>query len=248
MSEYVYGIHPVEEILAGGARPIARMWIQKGAQGSRLRKLIAAARSASVDLRFEERRRMDRMVPGGRHQGVIVQCGRKETLSLDALLEKDVPQAEDPFFLILDRVADPGNLGAVIRTAAAAGVHGLILPNRETAPLNDVVSKRSAGALDRLPIARVGNLVKALETLKARGIWIVGASADAPQRYTDVDLRGPVALLIGGERGIRRLVREACDRMVSIPMQGTLESLNLSVAAGLLLYEIRRSRNQVEQG
>ncbi len=246
MPEYVYGIHPVEEILTGRTRPIERIWIQKGIQGSRIRKIIEEARRASVDLRFEERRRMDRMVPDGRHQGVIVQCGRKATLSLDALLARKAPRPEDPFFLILDRVEDPGNLGAVIRTAAAAGVHGLILPSRETAPLSPVVFKRSAGALDRLPVCKVGNLVRALETLKARGLWIVGASADAPQRYTDVDLKGPVALLIGGERGIRRLVREACDVMVSIPMAGALESLNLSVAAGLLLYEVRRSRSRAK--
>ncbi len=244
MSEYVYGIHPVEEILAGRVRPIERIWIQKGAQGSRIRNIVEAARCSSVDLRFEERRRMDRMVPGGRHQGVIVQCGRKETLSLDALLERRAPQDEDPFFLILDRVEDPGNLGAVIRTAAAAGVHGLILPSRKAAPLSGVVSKRSAGALDRLPVCRVTNLVRAMEALKARGVWIIGASAGASQRYTDVDLKGPVALLIGGERGIRRLVREACDAVVSIPMQGATESLNLSVAAALLLYEVRRSRDE----
>ncbi len=242
MSEYLYGIHPVEELLCSQKRPIMQVWIQQGAKNSRLKKIIKEAKKRSVSLCFEERSRMDRLVQGARHQGVVVLCAEKTTIPLNELLQIPAKFGEDPFFLILDHVEDPGNLGAVIRTAAAAGVHGLILPSRGTAPLGAAAFKRSAGALERIPVARVTNLVRAVQELKENGIWVVGGRADAGERYTDVDLSGPVALVIGGERGIRRLVGENCDLMVSIPMREGSESLNLSVAAALMIYEVFRQR------
>ncbi len=242
MSDYVYGIHPVEELLCSQQRPIRQVWVQKGAKNSRLKIIINEAKKKSINLRFEERSRMDRLVQGALHQGVVALCAEKATITLNQLLEIPAEFKEDPFFLILDHVEDPGNLGAVIRTAAAAGVHGLILPDRRTAPLGATVFKRSAGALERVPVVRVTNLVRAIEVLKEKGIWVVGASADAGKHYTDADLSGPVALVIGGERGIRRLVGEKCDLRVSIPMREGSESLNLSVAASLMIYEIMRQR------
>jgi 23S rRNA (guanosine2251-2'-O)-methyltransferase len=242
MPAYIYGIHPVEELLAHGLESIERLWVQKGARSQRIQRIVQRARKNSVDLRFEDRSRMDRMVRGEPHQGVIARCGEKKTCSLESLMQIPADTGEDPFFLILDRVEDPGNLGAVVRTAAAAGVHGIILPRRGAAPLGATAFKRSSGALARLPVARVTNLVRAIKLLKDNGIWVVGASAAAGEVYTEADLSGPVALVVGGESGVRRLVEESCDLMVSIPMKKENESLNLSVAAALLIYEVVRNR------
>jgi len=175
---------------------------------------------------------------------VIARCAEKRTLALEKLLDLPAGKGEDPFFLILDRVEDPGNLGAVARTAVAAGVHGLILPKKGAAPLSGTAFKRSAGALERLPVARVTNLVRTIGILKKEGLWVIGTGAGGEESFRDVDLSGPVALVIGGERGVRRLVLDACDRVVSIPMEPGVESLNLSVAAGLMLYEVRRNRKE----
>ncbi len=241
MSEYVFGIHPVEELLTVQDRRIVRIWIQRGAGNARLQQIIQTARSRCLEIRFEGRTRMDRLIGGGRHQGVIVLCEAKTILPFNTFLKIPEGLGEDPFFLILDRVEDPRNLGAVIRTAYAAGVHGVILPGRGTAPLTGTVYKCSAGALERIAVTQVNNLVRTIRLLKERGIWVVGADAGARDRYMDVDFSGPVALVVGGEQGIRRLVRKNCDRMVSIPMKGA-ESLNLSVAAAILLYEVVRRR------
>lgn len=244
MSEYLYGIHPVEELLALQKRPIERIWIQRGTRNLRLKKIIESAKAHSLDLRFEERKSMDRLVQGARHQGVIALCGRKAVLALEDLLEIPCRVGEAPFFLILDRVEDPGNLGAAVRTAHAAGVHGLILPARGTAPLGSTAHKRSAGALEKLPVSKAGNLVQAIQLLKEKGLWVVGSSADSKDSYMDVDLSGPIALVVGGEKGIRRLVQEKCDVMVSIPMSEGAESLNLSAAAAILTYEVLRQRKK----
>ena len=241
---YIYGIHPVEELMALGPSQVQRIWVAKGVNNPRVQALVDQARRAKLDLRFEERSRMDRMSRGERHQGVIALAQRKEISTLEALLSLPAGTGEDPFFLILDQVEDPGNLGAVARTAAAAGVHGLILPRHGAAPLSATAFKRSAGALSRMPVAQVSNLVQAINLLKKRGIWVIGADAQTPARYTEADLRGPIALVIGGEKGVRRLVAESCDLMVSIPMKAESESLNLSVAAGLLLYEVVRKRGK----
>jgi len=242
MVEYIFGIHPVEELLASPDRAIEEVWIQKGAKNPKIRRIAETANRLSLKLRYEERGRLDRLLSGGRHQGVVVRCSEKAIFSLDDLLLIPDRNGEDPFFLLLDRVEDPGNLGAVARTAVAVGVHGLILPKKGTAPLSGVAFKRSAGTLERLPVARVTNLVRTIEVLKKRGVWVIGTGAAARECYSDVDLAGPVALVIGGERGVRRLVLDACDRVVSIPMEPGVESLNLSVAAGLMLYEVRRNR------
>lgn len=247
MSEYVYGIHPLEDLFASQGRSIERVWVQRGTRNPSLLKIVQKARKESIEICFEERKYMDRLVHGVRHQGVIALCGKKATLLLEDLLEIPGKNGEPPLFLVLDCVQDQGNLGAVIRTAAAAGVHGMILPKRGTAPLGPVAFKRSAGALERVPVALVTNLVRVLEALKKRGIWIIGASSGAGTAYTSPDLSGPTALVIGGENGIRRLVREHCDLMVSIPMAEGSESLNLSAAAALLIYEVLRDRKNLRK-
>ncbi len=242
--DYIYGIHPVEEVVARGASQVQRIWVAKGVTNPRIQALIDLARREKLDLRFEERSRMDRMSRGEPHQGVIALSPGKEILTLEGLLSLSAGTGEDPFFLILDQVEDPGNLGAVARTAAAAGVHGLILPRRGAAPLSGTAFKRSAGALSRMPVAHVSNLVQAIKVLKNKGIWVIGAAAQASTRYTEADLRGPIVLVVGGESGVRRLVAESCDLMVSIPMKQASESLNLSVAAALLIYEVVRKREK----
>lgn len=244
MAEYIFGIHPVEELLASPDRAIEEIWIQKGVKSLKVRRIEERAKRLSLKLHYEERRCLDRLLSGGRHQGVVVRCSEKATLSLDDLLDIPDRKGEAPFFLLLDRVEDPGNLGAVARTAVAAGVHGLILPKKGSAPLSGVAFKRSAGALERLPVARVTNLVRTIEILKKQGVWVIGTGASGRECYRDVDLAGPVALVVGGEQGARRLVLDACDRVVSIPMEAGVESLNLSVAAGLMLYEVRRNRDE----
>jgi len=223
-------------------RAIEEVWIRKGSRNPKIRRIGEEARRRSLKLHYEERTRLDRLVPGGIHQGVIARCGEKTTLPLEDLLALPARKGEDPFFLILDSVEDPGNLGAVARTAVAAGVHGLIVPKKGAAPLGGVAFKRSAGALERLAVTRVTNLVRTIEVLKKQGVWVIGTGAAGQECYRDVDLSGPVALVVGGERGVRRLVLDVCDRVVSIPMEAGVESLNLSVAAGLMLYEVCRNR------
>ena len=183
------------------------------------------------------------MAGGVPHQGIIAVVSEKPVLSLESLLET----ARDPaLVVVLDGVEDPRNLGAILRTAEAAGADGVLLPERHSAGLSETVGRASAGALEHVQVARVGNLVQALEALKARGIWVVGFDAAGTERWDAVDLRRPVALVLGGEgRGIRRLVREHCDHLVSIPLFGHVGSLNVSVAAGIALYEVVRQRRAV---
>ncbi|MEK6777891.1 MAG: 23S rRNA (guanosine(2251)-2'-O)-methyltransferase RlmB [bacterium] len=247
MSDFIYGIHPVEEALGLQAGAVERIWIQRGSRNPRVQKIIQAARKNAVELSFEEKKRMDELAQGARHQGAIALCGKKAVYSLEDLMDIPSRRGEAPFFLVLDQVEDPGNLGAVIRSAVATGVQGVILPERGTAPLGAVAFKRSAGVLDKVPVVRVTNLVRAMESLKNKGIWMVGAATQAGESYMDADFSGPIALVIGGERGLRRLVQKTCDRMVSIPMKEGAESLNLSVAAALLLYEVVRKRRKTPE-
>ena len=189
------------------------------------------------------RETLDRMAGGVPHQGIIAVVSEKPVLSLESLLET----ARDPaLVVVLDGVEDPRNLGAILRTAEAAGADGVLLPERHSAGLSETVGRASAGALEHVQVARVGNLVQALEALKARGVWVVGFDAAGTERWDAVDLGRPVALVLGGEgRGIRRLVREHCDHLVSLPLFGHVGSLNVSVAAGIALYEVVRQRGAV---
>ena len=192
------------------------------------------------------RETLDRMAGGVPHQGIIAVVSEKPVLSLESLLET---AREPALVVVLDGVEDPRNLGAILRTAEAAGADGVLLPERHSAGLSETVARASAGALEHVQVARVGNLVQALEALKARGIWVVGFDAAGTERWDAVDLARPVALVLGGEgRGIRRLVREHCDHLVSIPHFGHIGSLNVSVAAGIALYEAVRQRRAVPSG
>ncbi len=242
----ICGINPVFEALAAGTRHFDRLLIVKGLRSRKLSDAIRRATHLGIPLRFEMRETLDRMAGGVPHQGIIAIVSEKPVLSLESLLET----ARDPaLVVVLDGVEDPRNLGAIIRTAEAAGADGVLLPERHSAGLSETVGRASAGAIEHVQVARVGNLVQALEALKARGIWVVGYDAAGTERWDAVDLQRPVALVLGGEgRGIRRLVREHCDHLVSIPHFGHVGSLNVSVAAGIALYEAVRQRRAVPSG
>ena len=231
------------EALAAGTRHFDRLLIVKGLRSRRLSEAMQRATRLGVPLRFEMRETLDRLAGGVPHQGVIAVVSEKPVLSLESLLGT----AREPALVVaLDGVEDPRNLGAILRTVEAAGADGVLLPERHSAGLSETVGRASAGALEHVKVARIGNLVQALEALKARGIWVVGFDAAGTERWDAVDLTRPVALVLGGEgRGIRRLVREHCDHLVSIPHFGHVASLNVSVAAGIALYEVVRQRRAV---
>ena len=242
----ICGINPVIEALTAQTRHFDRLLIVKGLRSKRLSEAIRRATKLAVPLRFEMRETLDRMAGGVAHQGIIAIVSEKPVLSLESLLES---AREPALVVVLDGVEDPRNLGAILRTAEAAGADGVMLPERHSAGLSETVARASAGALEHVKVARVGNLVQALQALKARGIWVVGFDAAGSERWDAVDLTKPVALVLGGEgRGIRRLVREHCDHLVSIPHFGHIGSLNVSVAAGIALYEVVRQRRSVPSG
>jgi 23S rRNA (guanosine2251-2'-O)-methyltransferase len=239
----ICGINPVLEALAAGTRHFDRLLVVKGLRSRRLAEAIRRATQLGIPLRFEMRETLDRLAGGVPHQGIIAIVSGKPLLSLESLLESARTPA---LVVILDGVEDPRNLGAILRSVEAAGADGVVLPDRHSAGLSETVARSSAGALEHVRVARVGNLVQALETLKARGLWIVGFDAAGPERWDTVDLKHPVAFVLGGEgRGMRRLVREHCDHLVSIPHFGHVSSLNVSVAAGIALYEAVRQRGAV---
>jgi 23S rRNA (guanosine2251-2'-O)-methyltransferase len=239
----ICGINPVLEAMSARTRHFDRLLVVKGLRNRRVSEAIAQASRLGIPLRFEARETLDRLAGGVPHQGLIAVVSAKPVLSLESVLE----QARTPaLLLLLDGVEDPRNLGAILRTAEAAGADGVLLPERHSAGLSETVGRASAGALEHVQVARIGNVVQTLSALKARGFWVVGFDASATQRWDAVDMRGPVVLVLGGEgRGIRRLVREHCDHLAALPLFGHVGSLNVSVAAGVALYEVVRQRGTV---
>jgi len=234
---FICGVHAVHEaVLAGMA--IERLLVWREARSGKVREIVTLAGEKNIPVRHEERSMLDRVAQGTVHQGVVA-----ITAEANYARFEDLFRTERPLVVILDGIEDPHNLGAVIRTAEACGASGIVVPERHSAPLSAVVAKASAGALAYLPVVRVVNLVSAIEDLKMKGLWIVGVDPAAESSWTSYDYRNPVALVLGGEhRGIRRLVREHCDVLVRIPMLGKVESLNVSVAAAVILYEAVRQR------
>jgi len=240
VSDHLFGIHPVLEALQAGRRSVTRVLVAESRDDGRVRRVLEAARRAGVPVERRPDRALDRLAEGGAHQGVVAVVAAAIYADPDDLLGSGGPSQ---LFVVLDGVEDPRNLGAVVRAAAAAGAHGLFLPERGATGLTAVAVKASAGAAERLPIARVGNIVSLLKALKEKNIWVVGLDRTGDALWTTFDLTGPVALVLGGEgRGLRRLARETCDVVLSIPMAGGVESLNLSVAAGIILFEAVRQR------
>jgi len=230
------GINPVLESLKAG-HPLDRILVAKGAGGPRLQQIVELARRASVPVRFEERAGLDRVAGSPAHQGVVAMGASKRY----AELEDVAPAAQ--LLVILDGVEDPHNLGAIVRTAHAAGAGGIVIPERRAVGLTDVVAKAAAGALEYLPVVRAVNINRTLEKLKELGYWIYGLDERGTQDYDSAEYNAPTALVFGGEgKGLHELVRKHCDVLVRIPMEGHIPSLNVSVAAGIVLFEHKRRR------
>jgi 23S rRNA (guanosine2251-2'-O)-methyltransferase len=236
------GPNAVREALVAN-RPLQAVTIARGRHGGRLEEIVRLAKRNGVPVRFEDRARLDQMAGTREHQGVLAVVASQAAVSLEDLLA--VAKAPGPagLLVLLDGVEDPQNLGAIIRTSLAAGAAGVVIPERRAAGLGDAAARASAGAVAHLPVARVTNLPRAMEELKSVGYWLVGLDERAERRHTDVDLTGSVALVLGGEgKGLHQLVRERCDFLVSIPSRGPVASLNVSVAAGIALFEAVRQR------
>ncbi|MBV9210303.1 MAG: 23S rRNA (guanosine(2251)-2'-O)-methyltransferase RlmB [Acidobacteria bacterium] len=244
----LYGVSPVLEALRAGARPIEQITIAEGSQPSRLRELIELAHSRGVPVRRAPRQQLARLAGAtANHQGVIASIAAARYADTYELLEKlsaRVGTDAPPLAVVLDGVEDPRNLGAILRTVECAGGHGVFIPERRAAGLTETVAKAAAGALEHVPVARAANLSRLIEELKERNIWTVGTSADAEMDYTEWDWTQACAVFFGGEgAGLHRLVRERCDALVRIPVRGHITSLNVSVAAGVVLYEAVRQRS-----
>ncbi len=239
--EFIAGRNPVAEALCSG-RALNKVMVQDGARG--VTEIIAAAREKGVAVEFVKSDKLDKLAQGVRHQGVVAYAAPVEFKTLEDALKKAAAKGEAPFLLLLDELQDPQNLGALIRTADAAGVHGILLPKRRSCPLNAVVAKISAGAVEYVPVIQIGNIVQQLKDLKKQGFWVAGADMDGGS-YTKANLTGPLVLVIGAEgKGLGRLVKENCDIIVSLPMQGGVNSLNAAAAGAVLMYEVVRQRGQ----
>lgn len=224
-------------------RPINKVFIAKGETDASLARIAAMARDAGTVVVETERRRLDFMSITGAHQGVVAVAAAKEYVSIDDIFKIAEERGEDPFIVVCDEISDPHNLGAIIRTAETAGVHGVIIPKRRSAGITATVAKTSAGAVEFMAVARVPNISAALDELKKHGVWIYGTAADGESKLWQTDLTGPIAVVIGSEGdGMSRLVSEKCDFKLSIPMKGNISSLNASASAAIVIYEAVRQK------
>ena len=240
------GIHAVKEALEAW-RPIDRIAIAKGRQDTRVEEIVQLARKHGVPVRFEDRGQIDRLANSQDHQGVVALAAARAAATLEDILAhaNGAGHGQSGLIVLLDGVEDPHNLGAIIRTALAAGAHGVVIPERRAAGLTDTVARASAGALAHLPVAKVTNLVRTMEELKEAGYWLVGLDEQGEENYTEVDYTSPVGIVLGSEgQGLHELTRKRCDFVVSLPTTGPVKSLNVSVAAGVALFEALRQRHQ----
>ena len=245
--EVLYGLHPVEEAIRSGSRPLDRISVARERRDDRLEKLIQLSRAAGIPVSLEPRDQLTRLARTDAHQGVLAIVRERQFLALEDLL---MPKQDDQprFFLALDGVEDPHNLGALLRTADGAGVDGVILPERRSAPVTATVAKTSAGASEHVRIARVTNLVRALEQMKKKNIWVLGLDERGTPDYTDFDFKIDCVLVLGREgAGLHDLVKKTCDHLLRIPMAGQVSSLNVSVAGAVVMYEAMRQRRQPGQ-
>ena len=241
MSEQIEGRNAVLEAFRSG-KCVDKLFILDGCQDGPVRTIAREARKTDTIINYVSKERLDQLSETRAHQGVIAQVAAYEYSTVEEILARAEEKGEPPFLILLDNVEDPHNLGAIIRTANLAGAHGVIIPKRRAVGLTSTVAKTSAGAINYTPVAKVTNIVRTIEELKEKGIWFVCADMGGETMY-DLDLTGPMGLVIGNEgEGVSRLVREACDFTASIPMKGDIDSLNASVAAGVLAYELVRQR------
>lgn len=239
--DLVAGRNAVLEVLKGG-RSVNRLLAAEGAAAGSMGEIIALARERGINVQFCPRSRLDALAPGIRHQGVLAQVPPVQYAELEDILQRARERREPPFILLLDELEDPHNLGALLRTADAAGIHGVLIPKHRSCPLSAVVAKTSAGAVEHVPVARIGNMAQTIRQLKKEGLWVAAADMDGTDYY-DTDLTGPLLLVVGSEgRGVGRLIKEQCDFVVRIPMVGKINSLNASVAGSILIYEAMKQR------
>ncbi|AIQ65748.1 RNA methyltransferase [Paenibacillus stellifer] len=245
--EILAGKHSVLEALRAG-RTLNKIWIAENAQKALTAPIIAEARQAGIIVQHVDKRKLDQLAPGVQHQGVVAQAAPYAYAEVEDLLAAAEAKGEPPFLLLLDEIEDPHNLGSILRTADCTGVHGVIVPKRRSAQITATVSKTSAGAVEYVPVARVTNLGQTIDRLKELGIWVVGTDVDTDQDLFGSDIfSGPVAVVIGNEnKGMGRLIREKCDLLLKLPMLGRINSLNASVAAGVIMYEVLRRRRTAE--
>jgi 23S rRNA (guanosine2251-2'-O)-methyltransferase len=243
VSQTIYGINAVQAALLEESDRIHKVFVLDGKRNRRLEELVKLARNAGVPLVFQPREALDRLADSDSHQGIVAAVADTRFIEFEELRELAL-QSENPILVALDHIQDPQNLGAVIRSAEASGASGIIVPRHRSALPGGAADKAAAGALSRLPISRVSNLARTLDNLKESGFWVVGTAAEEGEPPWEIDLTGRIVLVVGGEeKGIRPAVLSKCDFMASIPMQGDTPSLNASVAAGMLLYEVLRQRH-----
>jgi len=246
----VFGIRPVEELLRARPREVSVVYVADGYRSPEIDRLVMAARDRAVNLEFRPRQMVAELAGDAVHQGVVALTGEYAYAELGAILATAAPIATDAsaeplLLLLLDGITDPHNFGALVRSAEVLGAHGVVVPDRGAAPVTPVVVKSSAGATERSKIARVGNLLKTIDSLRERGVRVLGADTDGGQRLDEVDLAGPVALVVGAEgKGMREAVARRCDALFHIPQRGAVASLNASVAGAIALYEAARQRQK----
>lgn len=244
----LYGRHPVLELLRGGARRIEELAVLREGRGAALQEIVNLAASRGVRVSFRTRDQLTVSAGSPHHQGVVARVAEAGYATLDELLAIPAQRGEPAFFLALDQVQDPGNLGALLRTAEAVGVHGVVIPKHRAAGLTGGTAKASMGAIEFVLVARETNLVATLEEFKKQGIWVVGSVPRGGARIWETDLRGPICLVLGGEGpGLRPLMARSCDLLVTLPMRGRVGSLNVAAAGAVVCYEVRRQRTAPEE-
>ncbi|KEZ49173.1 MULTISPECIES: 23S rRNA (guanosine(2251)-2'-O)-methyltransferase RlmB [Metabacillus] len=239
--EYIIGRNTVIEALKS-TRNVYKIWMAENSVKGQAQQIAQLAKEKGITIQTVPKKKIDQMAEGN-HQGVVAQVAAYEYAEVDDILKAAADKGEAPFILILDEIEDPHNLGSIMRTADATGAHGIIIPKRRAVGLTTTVAKLSTGAIEYIPVARVTNLARTIEELKERGVWIVGTDAKGSDDYRSMDGKMPLGLVIGSEgKGMGRLIKEKCDFLVNLPMAGRVTSLNASVAAGLLMYEVYRKR------
>ncbi|MBN8194297.1 23S rRNA (guanosine(2251)-2'-O)-methyltransferase RlmB [Bacillus sp. NTK074B] len=240
--DFIGGRNPVMEALKSG-RDINKIWIAEGSQKGSIQQIVGLAKESNVMVQYVPKKKIEQMVAEN-HQGVVASVAAYQYAEIDDLFQRAEQKGEDPFILILDELEDPHNLGSIMRTADAAGAHGIIIPKRRAVGLTSTVAKASTGAIEHIPVARVTNLSRAVDELKERGVWVAGTDAKGKQDFRQLDGTLPIGLIIGSEgKGMSRILRDKCDFLVQLPMIGHVTSLNASVAASILMYEVYRKRH-----
>ncbi|MGM0831009.1 MAG: 23S rRNA (guanosine(2251)-2'-O)-methyltransferase RlmB [Bacillota bacterium] len=240
--DFIGGRNPVIEALKSG-RDINKIWIAEGSQKGSIQQIVGLAKESNVMVQYVPKKKIEQMVSEN-HQGVVASVAAYQYAEIDDLFHRAEQKGEDPFILILDELEDPHNLGSIMRTADAAGAHGIIIPKRRAVGLTSTVAKASTGAIEHIPVARVTNLSRAVDELKERGVWVAGTDAKGKQDFRQLDGTLPIGLIIGSEgKGMSRILRDKCDFLVQLPMIGHVTSLNASVAASILMYEVYRKRH-----